>query len=413
MPFVDPDFNDPDEGEKPKREVSPLLAAKVGLKLGKAALNLTPLGPALNIPEKLGEFAQEAGGRTTDVTGSPAAGAAVNTALSAIPMMFGGAPSKGGSMALSELARTNPVRAATLKAAQAEGYVVPPSEMGSGQVERLVESIGGRADIARQASMKNQQVTNMIARREAGLAENEPLTEATLKEARNRIAEPYRQIADISPKASAALEALKQARAEAKIYWQHYGRSAEPASLKKAEAMDLKAEALETKISKLAGELAPDLMPALKEARVQLAKNYDVEKALNLGSGDVDARVIGRILDKKGTDAVTGGLQTIGKFAKAYEPYAKPNAGPTDVNKLTPYAAMLLGGAGAQGSEYFTGHPYGAALGLLPLLAPGARGFALSKAMQEGIPLSGILRKPIQAGMVPLSRVGEAEPGRQ
>ncbi len=177
--------------------------------------------------------------------------------------------------------------------------------------------------------------------------------------------------------------------------------------------MDLKSEALEGKISKLAGELAPDLMPALKEARVQLAKNYDVEKALNLGSGDIDAKVIGRLLDKKGTKAVTGGLQTIGKFAQTDGDYAKSNVGPTDVNKLTPYAAMLLGGTGAMGSEYATGHPYGAVLGALPLLAPGARNLALSRAMQEGVSLTNILRKPVQAGMVPLSRVGESEPGRQ
>ncbi len=39
--------------------------------------------------EKFGEFSHEAGGRTTDLTGSPAAGTAVNTLIQSVPMLAG------------------------------------------------------------------------------------------------------------------------------------------------------------------------------------------------------------------------------------------------------------------------------------------------------------------------------------
>ncbi len=398
-------FDSNKETPKPSAE-EPSFLERTG-KFLKQATRFSPPAIALKIAGKSGELADkaayEAGGKVTDVTGSPEAGFATNVALQSIPAMFGSGPAKAGEIALKDI-----VKGATLKAAKEEGYVVPPSATGSGHLERLVESIGGRADIAREASTRNQQITNKIARREAGLAENEPITEATLGQARERIAEPYRQISDISPQAAKALENLKQTRAESKVYWRHYNMQGDPKSLAQAQKLDTKAESLETRISSIAGEVSPDLLPALKEARIALAKNHDIEKALNLGSGDVDAKIIGRMLDKRGTNAMTGGLQTIGKFAEAYGPYAKSNVGPTDVNKLTPYAALLLGGAGYEGTQYMSGHPYGAAMGALPFLAPGARGLALSKLLQSGEPIGGQgFQRAVQAGAVPLSKLGE------
>lgn len=422
MPF-EPDPVSRFTPDEPSAPQEPSALEKTGQFL-KAATRWTPPAMALKIAQKSGELLEEAsykgGGAVTDIASglgaSPEVAAGAGAAAYSIPNALLSMVGPGGVVpaAARRIPLKDIVRQGTLDAAKAEGYVVPPSATGSGHIERLIESIGGRADIAREASMRNQQVTNQIARREAGLAKDEPITEATLKEARARIAQPYEEIANISPRANTALEQLRMAREEAKGYWREYNGPNHPmVALKEAKRLDMKADAYEKLIDSEAKKVGrEDLLPALQQARVQLAKNHDIERALNIGTGDIDAQMIGRMLDKRGSNAVTGGLQTIGKFAEAYSPFAKSNVGATDVNKLTPYGALLLGGLGYQGSQYASGHPYGAALGALPFLAPGARAIALSKLMQSGVPLSGIIQRPVQAGMVPLSQVGEPEPGR-
>lgn len=46
----------------------------------------------------------------------------------------------------------------------------------------------------------------------------------TLELRRNDLATPYRELAGLSPIAKTALEKLREARAEAKSYWQHWDR---------------------------------------------------------------------------------------------------------------------------------------------------------------------------------------------
>ena len=308
---------------------------------------------------------------------------------------LGGVASKWLQGSKNEAAATasqQSVRDATIKEAQSAGYVLPPTVTGGGTASKAVESLGGKAAIGQEASIRNQQITNKIARAEAGLSENEPITEGTLRAAREKIAQPYRDIADLSPKAASDLEKLKSTRADAKAQWQFYNRSADPKALKAAEKLDDKAEALEKSIEAEAvkqtmgqSALAKGLVDRLKEARKALAKNYDVEKALNVGSGDVDAAAIGRMLDKRGEQAVTGGLGTIGRFAEAFPKFARErpsgDSGP-GVSKLTPYAAAALGLGGYGASEHYGMGPWGMAAAGLPLLSGPARSIALSKMMQ-------------------------------
>lgn len=290
----------------------------------------------------------------------------------------------GQAKGVAEASR-NSVNDATLKAAQAEGYVTPPSAAGGGSGSKLLESVGGKAATSQEAAIRNQQVTNKIARREAGLADDAPISERTLDQARDSIAAPYKEVASLSPRASKALEEMKIARNESKLHWKEYDASQKVAALKEAQRLDAKAAAYEKVIDTEAKRLGrPDLLTELKDARVRLAKNYDVERALNYGNGNVDARIIGRILDKRGEDGLTGGLLTVGKFAEAFSPYAREASGiaTPGVSKLAPYGSVLLGSLGAGASEYTTGTPYGAAAAALPLLAGPARSMALSRMMQ-------------------------------
>lgn len=319
-------------------------------------------------------------------------------------------------------ASQNAVRDATVKAAQSEGYVIPPSAIGGG---KTLETIGGKAATGQEAAIRNQQVTNKIARQESGLAADAPISEKTLKAARETIAEPYREVAALSPTAKTALEEMKAARNEAKLHWREYNASQKVASLKKAEKLDAKADAAELVIDQEAKNLGrADLLPDLKSARMALAKNYDVERALNVGNGNIDAHAIGRMLDKRGEQGVTGGLQTIGRFAEAFgnisrEAGAVPAPG---VSKLMPYGSIALGAIGAGASEHYSGSPYGAAAAALPLLSGPARSLALSKMMRPGVKygpgatlrLSDLAaNNPQLRGMVPLSAVGSTLEAQQ
>ena len=411
-----PEDDLPEPSRKTPKQMRGLLPpeAQKALLLGRQALNLTPFGAVLGISEKLGEIPEAAGGKVTDIASragaSPevaaGAGYGTNLALSAIPA-FLSPGKKVADVALKDLVKMD-----TLKEAQKLGLDVPPSLKGAGAVEKGIESIGGKADVAREMSARNREAVQVIARREAGIPENQPLTEETLAQARNRIAQPYRQISSLSPQAAKALEKLKQVRQEAKVYHRHYDMQGDPKSLKEAQRLDDKAEALENRISKIAGDLAPDLLPALKQARTQIAKNYDIEKALNVGTGEIDARKIGRLIDKRGVQGVTGELGTVGKFAQAYPDFVQPKASATDVSALRPYAS-LLGlslGAGAGGYElgkHYTGTNYGYVMAALPFLSPAARSLALSKLMQSGALGAGrSVERAAQSSLIPLSQVG-------
>ncbi len=301
-------------------------------------------------------------------------------------MLVGKLFDKSTTQAASEAAKQS-VRDSTIKEAQAAGYVIPPSATGGGATAKILESLGGKAAVGQEASIRNQQVTNELARKAASLKPDEPITEATLKAARDALAEPYRQVASVSNIAAKALEKLQEARLDAKDLWRQYGAgNAGPEVRKAAQAADSQVSMLERVIEKEASKVGQSgLVETLRQARVAIAKNFNVEKALNVGDGNVDAHVIGRLLDKVGVNGITGELQTIGKFAQAFSPFARHapvTQSAPDVSKLTPYVAAGLGMGGMAASDRLGMGPWGMAAAGLPFLSSGARNIALSRLMQ-------------------------------
>jgi len=140
---------------------------------------------------------------------------------------------------------------------------------------------------------------------------------------------------------------------------------------------DAQAQMLETAIERIAARSGiTGLLERLRDARTKIAKSHDVERALNVGSGDIDAAVIGRMLDRGAP--LSGGLETIGRFQQAFRPFARDVAGvPTPgVSGTEGLAAAHLG---------ITGHAAG--MGWLPaglpLLRGPARSLMLSEMMQR------------------------------
>lgn len=274
-----------------------------------------------------------------------------------------------------------PTRQQTLEEARAAGYVVQPSTVRPGAVTNKLESIAGKAAVAQDAAVRNQAVTNQLAAKALGLPKDTPLSMDLIETVRDRAAQPYREIAAIHPAAKNTLDELRQVRADATAYFRHYDRSADPASLKVAQQATKKADELELMLEGYAAQAGrTDLMPKLVAGRQLIARTYDVERAWNIGDGNVSAPILGRMLDKG--RPLTGELEVIGKFAQAFPRVARegatvppPTVSGTDMASMAILSGLGIGAAG--------GNPMGAGLGALPLLRPLARNAVLTNAYQQ------------------------------
>ena len=254
------------------------------------------------------------------------------------------------------------------------GYKLPPSEKDGGAVSSALESFGGKAALKQQAAIGNQVVTDDLARSAAGLKPGEEITVDALAAARKVMAEPYRQVASLSKIAEQALEKLKKAQYDSKLQWKFYNRTGDPEAITLAKQLDDKVEMFERVIHKEAIKVGkPELAKELSAAKKAIAKNHDVERALNTGTAEVSAPTLAKMSDKK---LLTGDLATIASFAKAYPRYmgeaAKtPQPGVSALNPLT--SAILAGGTSAM-----MGSPVGLAAGAIPLLRGPTRAGLLS-----------------------------------
>ena len=268
----------------------------------------------------------------------------------------------------------NATRDQTLKAAQAEGYTVPPSSINPSLANKLLESVGGRAATTQEASIRNQAVTNKLAAEALGMPPETALSDSALKGYRKAVSQPYRDVSGLSQRAEIALEQLKDARFNANDYSKFYARSGDPNARAAAANFSQKADALETALEGYAAKAnRPELIDALRESRKQIAKSYDVGRALNEGSGDVSARILGAALDKG--RPLSGGLEIAGKFAEAFPKSTQNMAGmqAPGVSNTTAIMGTLLGAGGASAMG-----PAGLLAGGLPLVRGPARSLSLA-----------------------------------
>ena len=350
--------------------------------------------------ELLASGADAAGGTVAEATGSPALGAAVNTGIQALPAVLtraGGPATAVNARAAriqaevaAERAR-NAVRDQTLADGQAAGYVVPPSVVNPSGANRILESLAGKAALGQDAQIRNQAVTNRLAGESVGLPPNTPITEQALQGVRAAASGPYRDVAALPPVPStnpmagqfnlprnainpaADLEALRRVRQDAQMNFRHYQRSADPAALERARTATADAQRLEVALETAAQQAGrADLIPMLRAARQRIARTYDVERGLNLGSANVDPRSLGRSLDNR---PLSGELETIGRFTQAFQPYMRDASNVTTpgVSALSPIASAGLGIGGAAAAG-----PVGAAAAALPLLRGPTRSLILS-----------------------------------
>ena len=356
-----------------------------------------------------GGLRQLIGNAVAGLSGGGAAGATRETTDSeplaiAAGMAAPMAPALAARAVVGKPRAMNETEARTLETARAKDYVLPPSETNSSWIGNRLESIAGKAALKQDAGSRNQAATNAIASEELGISG--ALSPAKLEAYRYAQAQPYREIAAVSPLAEKVLERLKATRHEASAQHKFYDRSADPKALKEARLLDNTAEDLETALEKIATRAnKPGLVEELRVARQNIAKSYDIERAMNKGNADVSAPDLGRALDRN--RPLTGGLKTTAQFAQAFPQYATEGARiPTPgVSKVEALSSGLLGllGYGAAG-------PAGVAAAGLPLLSSPTRNMLLSK------PYQGMLSsawKPLTEKEIRALMIGRAVSDRQ
>jgi len=282
---------------------------------------------------------------------------------------------------LAKFKRTEPARN-TIKESIEAGYVIPPNMVEPSLKNAIIESFSGKQATSQIASVKNQKVTEKLVRESLGLADDAPLTKGALEQIRKIEGGVYRKIADLSDEASKTLEALKQARNDAQGWFNAYNRSASPADLAKAKEFREMASNLENALefhATAAGK--EELIPALKEARKQIAKTYTVERALNDASGTVNAKVLGRMYEKG--SPLTGGLQQAGKFASSFPSIAQSpqQMGSPAAHNLRSMASLLMGSGGAAAAG-----PVGLGAAALPFVTgPTSRALMFREGAQKAL----------------------------
>jgi hypothetical protein len=333
----------------------------------------------------------------------------------------------------------NAVRDATLRAAQAEGYVVPPGNVRPNMVNRALEQAAGKTELQQIAAAKNQQVTDKLARRAVGISETAELTPDAMKAVRAEAAaqgyEPVAKIGsvpvdddylnamnDIEDKftgvsksfpdavpdsvrkiidanlvnnfdAQDAMKRIQSLRDNASAAF----RKGEPDIAKANRAV---AKALEDQIERhLAGtgQQGAQMLNDFRAARKRMAISYTLEDAMREGTGSVDAKKLAAELNRS-KDKLTGDLRTAAKFASTF----------SNVNASVPGTMGTPGVINRFGAPTVTGL-LGALVGGVPGGALGAVAPAAARSLSQRYLLSGRAQRNALASAPGLTRRAFAE----
>jgi hypothetical protein len=372
---------------------------------------------------------------TGAATGAATAGM-VNPSDAGLGALIGGAipgavatAGKAGNAAGNMMRGPTAPTSETLKTAGRSmdaGYIIPPSMVNPSFKNRAIESLSGKFETAQMAATKNQQTTDDLVRRALNLPKDAPLSQEAMQAVRKQAGQVYEQIKGTGTVAAdgAYINALddigktiKSATASfpklgktnmhgapvdditelvqgLKVGQFDAGGAVDTISVLRdnadsafragntalGRANKAGAKALEDMLDRHLQQIgATDMLPAYRNARQLIAKTYTVEKGLREGAGTVDARALGRELQKK--KPLSGELRTIAEFGNTFNKAAQPPhlIGSPGVSVLKP---LLSGGMGA-----VAGGPVGMGLGVATnyVLPPLTRSLMFSRPYQQGL----------------------------
>lgn len=341
------------------RDTSGMTPGQTALSSGIQSATLAALSPAQSAKQAvLNAITGLTGGATAEsvsqATGSPVAGIAAGSVVPAAIAR------RQQVLAQKQVAQQqNAVRDATLRAAQGEGYVIPPGNVRPTAVNRALETIAGKTELQQIASAKNQRVTDSLARRAVGLDETAELTPETMKAVRSAAFERgYKPIENVGKvpvdndylnsmaaiearytgaagsfpqavpdtvrkiinqnlvpqfEAKDAIKRIQSLRDEATAAFRRGDNDIARANRAVAEALE---DQIERHISQSGGKSAQQMLADFRDARKRMAISHTVENAIRVGTGSVDAKKLAAQLSKG--RPLTGELRTAAQFASAF-----------------------------------------------------------------------------------------------
>jgi hypothetical protein len=406
---------------------APLMNTGAGM-AGNLTGNLAALLPALAIPgANTVAGAAAIGGlsgavqptsqdesRLTNMLAGAAVGGGAQAALGKLAKAAGSRLAAAESRGVADAARNAP-RDAAMKVAQEAGYALPPDQAGAGMVSKMMYGLSGKVKTNQAMGAKNQNVTETLARKAFGMADDVPITREAMGSIRREAIDtgytPIRQLGEIpvdqqfyasakgltsrADNASKAfgdlvksdLQPLAEGLGKVKAFTGD--QAVDQIAIFREAASELyaqgnrtlgkayrqAAEMVESQVERHlagAGEDGAAALKAFRDARTTIAKTGDVEKALAEGGGKVNAKVLGAML-RKGRP-LSGELKTIGEFANAFPDVAGvPKSGwQAPVTALDAFGAAGMAGMGA-----------GPMAVALPAARMGARGLLTNPSYQK------------------------------
>ncbi len=325
-----------------------------------------------------------AGEKTAEALG-PAAGAAMNAGLQALPAVLtkvakapiAGALARAEQQAATDTALAAPRSAALLKGREM-GLVASPAEANPSLVNRTAEGLAGQTKTQQLVSTKNQPKINEVVRKDVGLSPDTPLTIDALEAVRKQEGQAYervRQAGDVKtdPSYNTALDKVEATFTGAEKDFPKMAQNDVRAAVNSArvdnfdagsgvDAIKIQrgladkafragdnqlgkahkaiADAIEGQIDRHL-QVTGQSVDEFRAARKMIAKTYDVQQSLK--GNNVDAKVLAKLLDK---GRLTGGMKDVAEFAKQF-----PGAVQTgSKNAYAPTAWELgMGGVAAVG----------------------------------------------------------------
>jgi parvulin-like peptidyl-prolyl isomerase len=382
------------------------------LDVGLQAATGGVISPAASVRELTASAAKglaagTAGQTTAELTGSPVAGMAVSMAT---PAAITSAAQARQARLQAEQAR-NAVRDLTIRAGQAEGYVVTPGSITPSAQNVLLERLGGKTRTQQEAASRNQQVTDRLSRRALNLPDNAPLTRENMRQIReqeyqrgyapinnigivradqdfdsalnnvlaaytgpgrsfpNAIPQPVQDlVASYRVGQFNAADAVGATRALRESSRTNLARGDNELGLAQRAISNALEDQIERSLQTAGNANAQAMLDQFRASRQRMAISHSVEDAILEAGGSVNAAKLANDLQTRGR-YFSGDLETIARFANVARPVMVPPG-----TMGTPGAGTMVAGTGIGGGlGALYGGPGGASAGaMIGMMAPGA-----------------------------------------
>lgn len=401
-----------------------------------AAPTLAGQGRAAAGMATMGATAGGVGQAVTEVTGEPLYGAATSMAIPGVAI----SRAQARQAQLQAEQQRNAVRDLTVRQGQEEGYLVTPGSVTPSTQNVLAERLAGKTRVQQEAAVRNQQVTDRLARRAVGIGENDPLTRANMQQIRTQEYQrgyaPLNQIGTVQtdPQFDTALnnvlaaytgpgrsfpgaipqpvqdlvnsyrvgqfnsaDAVGATRTLRDAARANISRGDNELGLAQRAISNALEDQIERQLAQAGNPNAQAMLDQFRASRQRMAISHAVEDAIVEGGGSVNARQLANDLQTRGR-YFTGDLDLIARFANISRPVT------TQPGTMgTPGAQTIMGGIsgglGGVGGQMIGGTPGmvagGIAGAMLPqavsaaarnyLLSPFAQGRAIPTYSRPGV----------------------------